>query len=126
MGTRAMIGFVNEDGSVTSTYCHYDGYLEGVGRTLVNHYSHPIEATSVASVGYLSALEPNIHESISSSVHKNQAVASYPSVLEFMNEGYDYAGAEYLYLFDGEIWFYASRYAGDNRFEEVEMNLKAA
>ena len=124
MGTHAMIGVVNDNGSVTATYCHYDGYLEGVGRTLVDHYSHPIEAVSVSLIGYLSALEPNIHNSIANAVHKDQPVALYTSVQEYMDEGCDTAGAEYLYLFDGDAWFYSSRYAEDTRFEEVAMNLK--
>ena len=33
MGTRAMIGIVNESGTITASYCHYDGYLDGVGKT---------------------------------------------------------------------------------------------
>ena len=122
MGTHAMIGFY-KDGSVEATYVHYDGYLEGVGRTLVNHYNNAIEAVSVSLVGYLSALEPNIHDSIANSVHKNQPTVEFASVEDYMTNGYDHAGADYLYLFDGEAWFYASRYAADNRFEEIEMNL---
>jgi hypothetical protein len=127
MGTHAMIGFYNlEDGSVEATYVHYDGYLEGVGRTLIDHYNSAIEAVSVSLVGYLSALEPNIHDSIANSAHKNQPVVEFESVEDYMTNGYDHAGADYLYLFDGDAWFYASRSAADNRFEEIEMNLKAA
>ena len=126
MGTHSMIGVVNADGSVTATYCHYDGYLEGNGRTLVESYNTPEAARAVAETGYLSGLTENLTESINGSAHKNQVPVPYESVMQFMENGYDWAGAEYLYLFDGEAWFYASRYAEDNRFEEVEMNLKAA
>jgi hypothetical protein len=123
MGTPSMIGVVNEDGSVTATYCHYDGYLEGVGRTLVNHYNSAIEAISVSLVGYFSALEPNIHNSIANSVHKNEKPVVYDSVKVYMKCGYNHASADYLYLFDGEAWFYATRTKADRRFEEVQMNL---
>jgi hypothetical protein len=126
MGTHAMIGFYNqEDGSVEASYVHYDGYVEGVGCTLVNAYNTFAKAKAVASVGYLSSLEEDLDSSIAASVHKNEPTVPYESVDQFMKNGYDYCGAHYLYLFDGEVWFYATR-GSERRFEEVEMNLKAA
>ena len=38
MGTRSRIGIELKDHSVVSVYCHWDGYPEGNGRTLVKHY----------------------------------------------------------------------------------------
>ena len=38
MATRSFIGKLNHDGSITVVYCHWDGYPEGVGETLVKHY----------------------------------------------------------------------------------------
>lgn len=123
MGTPSMIGTVNEDGSVTATYCHYDGYLQGNGRTLVSAYNNPERALAVAASGYLSSLTGNLAESIETSVHKNEKPVVYDSVKTYMKCGYNHASADYLYLFDGEVWFYASRGNADRRFEEVEMNL---
>lgn len=34
MSTRSRIGMINPYGSVSSIYCHFDGYPEGVGKTL--------------------------------------------------------------------------------------------
>ena len=125
MGTHAMIGIYNkEDGSVDASYVHYDGYVDGVGKTLVNFYNSQYDAEMVAKGGYLSSLENDYLASRQLSVHQDAAV-TYESVEQFMENGYDYAGADYLYLFDGEIWFFASNY-GERRFEEVEMNLKSA
>jgi hypothetical protein len=123
MGTPSMIGIVNDDGSVTATYCHYDGYLAGNGRTLVNAYNNPTQARAAATAGYLSSLNENLIESIETSVHKNEKPVIYDSVKVYMKCGYNHAGADYLYLFDGEAWFYADRNKTDRRFEEVEMNL---
>jgi hypothetical protein len=39
MGTRSTIAYINEEGTVRSVYCHFDGYLSGVGRTLFTHYN---------------------------------------------------------------------------------------
>lgn len=38
MATRSRIAIENQDGTVTSIYCHFDGYLSGVGKKLFNHY----------------------------------------------------------------------------------------
>lgn len=123
MGTPSMIGVMNEDGSVTATYCHYDGYLAGNGRTLVNHYNTPERARAVSIAGYFSSLNENFVESIKNAVHKNEKPVVYDSVKVYMKCGYNHASAHYLYLFDGEAWFYAARDKSDRRFEEVEMNL---
>lgn len=123
MGTPSMIGILNEDGSVTASYCHYDGYLEGNGRTLVETYNNPLKARAVATVGYLSGLSRNLDQDIQEAVHKNEKPVVYDSVNVYMKCGYNHAGADYIYIFDGDAWFYASRNNKDRRFEEVEMNL---
>ena len=124
MGTASMIGIYNEDGSVTATYCHYDGYLEYMGRMLTETYNTPKTARMVAECGYLSSLEYDFKRSLAEAVHKNESAVPYESVEQFMKNGYDYAGAEYLYLFDGETWFFACKYSNTPKFEEVEINLK--
>ena len=50
----------------------------------------------------------------------------YNSVKTFLQCGDKHAGADYLYLFDGEAWFYTDTYTPRNKrsFEEVEMNLE--
>ena len=54
MGTASMIGIYNDDGSVTATYCHYDGYLSYNGQLLVQSYNTPETAKAVANAGYIS------------------------------------------------------------------------
>lgn len=121
MATRSMIGIYNPaDGSVSASCCHYDGYLEHVGRTLVDHYNTQYDAEIVARGGYLSSLYSDYAESRQGSVHSDIAVP-YESVEQFMLNGYDYYGADYIYLWDGEAWFFAT--PGET-FEEVEMNLE--
>lgn len=123
MGTPSMIGcFNDETGTVTATYCHYDGYLEYNGKMLVENYNTPERAEAVANAGYLSALEEDLNKSIAESIHTGKPVV-YKSVEDYQQSGYDHASAHYLYLFDGENWFFASR-GGERRFEEVEMNLQ--
>jgi hypothetical protein len=124
MGTHAMIGMYNKkDGSVTASYCHYDGYLEGVGRTLDEFYDTQYDAEVVAKGGYMSALYDDYMETRKEAVHNEPAIV-YDSVSRFLKEGADYAGADYLYLWDGEAWFFAPTYEKGSSFEEVKINLK--
>jgi len=124
MGTHAMVGIWNkETEEVVASYIHYDGYLAYMGKTLVENYGSDIAAQQVALGGYISVLRSDYSRSRAESVHEDPPV-KFESVEEFMNEGYDYAAADYLYLWDGNTWFFATREKGERtKFEEVEMNL---
>lgn len=123
MGTSAMIGIHNpKDGTVTASYCHYDGYVEGVGRTLVEHYNHQYDANIVANGGYVSSLDSDYLVSRQCAVHNEPAI-SYKSITAYLERGSAYSGAEYLYIWDGEAWYFAPTDA-DIGFEEVAINLK--
>ena len=124
MGTSAMIAiWDNETGTVEASYVHYDGYVEGVGNELIHFYNTNESAAAVATVGYLSSLDRDLETSVENSVHKDQPTVPYESVEQYMKNGYDYAGTEYLYLWDGTAWFVASRY-GDHRFTDVVTMLE--
>lgn len=42
---------------VKSIYCHWDGYVDGVGLMLVNHYRDPTKVAELMSLGNLSVLD---------------------------------------------------------------------
>ena len=48
--------YLNEDGSVVSSYVHYDGYETGVGMTLLEHYNTDKCARDLSTLGYSSPL----------------------------------------------------------------------
>lgn len=126
MGTASMIGIYNkEDGTVTASYCHYDGYLAYNGAMLVENYNTQYDAEVVAKGGYISGLKEDYMESREEAVHNDAAVV-YASPEVFLTCGDNHAGADYLYLFDGEAWFFSDTYKKrkERRFEEVEINLK--
>ena len=54
MGTRSRIGVMHGD-KVKSIYCHYDGYLEGVGQTLLEHYDSS-KANHLVALGDMSTI----------------------------------------------------------------------
>ena len=124
MATRSLIGIYDkEDGTVTASYCHYDGYLTGVGATLVKSYNNEWDAANVACGGYISSLESDYESSKQKSANSDEAV-NYASVSEYIANGFDDVGADYIYLFDGEAWFFCRE--GKVGFEEVAMNLEIA
>lgn len=124
MSTHSLIGIYDkEDGSVTASYCHYDGNLSGVGATLVKSYNNMWNAANVACGGYLSSLGEDYAESKLKSANSDEAV-NYASISEYVAYGFDDADADYLYLFDGKAWFFCeNQHVG---FEEVAINLEIA
>ena len=55
MATRSAIG-IEKDGQIFSAYCHYDGYLEGVGTTLYQSYQDPEKILKLITLGDMSEL----------------------------------------------------------------------
>lgn len=62
MTTHAIIGMVKDDGFVEAIYCNWDGYPEGVGRTLFEHYQDIEDVKKLISLGDISVLRPNPHD----------------------------------------------------------------
>ena len=60
MATRSRIGIENEDGTVSSIYCHWDGYPSNNGRTLIDHYSDREKVKELIALGSISALKENV------------------------------------------------------------------
>ncbi len=56
MATRSRIGIVNDDGTVSSIYCHWDGYPEGNGKRLVEHYTDRNKVRGLIDLGSISSL----------------------------------------------------------------------
>ena len=57
MATRALIGYLDEDRNFTCTYNHYDGYPEGLGKALLDHYDTDEQAKKIANTGYISSVD---------------------------------------------------------------------
>ena len=56
MGTRSRIGIEMPDHSVVSVYCHWDGYVEGNGKTLVQYYLNREDVQELIDGGSMSQL----------------------------------------------------------------------
>jgi hypothetical protein len=60
MATRSMIAIENENGSVTSIYCHYDGYPENNGAILQEHYTDHEKVKKLIALGDISTLSHEV------------------------------------------------------------------
>lgn len=56
MSTRSVIAATLKDGTVAAVYCHSDGYLDGVGKTLHEHWQDTREIAKLIGLGNLSCL----------------------------------------------------------------------
>lgn len=60
MATRSRIGIQDENGTIRSIYCHFDGYPDGVGATLIDHYSNRQKLNMLINLGDISKLGENV------------------------------------------------------------------
>lgn len=64
MATRSTIAVIRDDGTIRSVYCHFDGYLEGVGETLNNSYNSRKLAEQIVAHGSIKSLEKEIEQTV--------------------------------------------------------------
>ena len=60
MSTRSRIGLERANGMVESVYCHFDGYPNGVGRTLLTHWRNWRKVERLIRLGNISVLGPEV------------------------------------------------------------------
>lgn len=120
MSTRSRIGIENADGTVTSIYCHWDGYPAHNGRILVEHYKTEAKINKLMKLGSLSCLGGEIGKKHDFNVQIPNTCTAHgrdrgekdtgPTISEnatrmFFDatEGWE----EYAYLNRGGYWYYA-------------------
>lgn len=113
MATRSFIGIQNLDGTITGVYCHHDGYLDGVGKTLKENYTTTKSVKDLVALGSLSSLGEDLD--VTQAFHRDRGepgldISIYGSLgqLRFGDGGY-----EYLYIFTPEGWTVAERHKND-------------
>lgn len=63
MSTRSFIIHQQDDGTVRTSYVHFDGYFVGVGKMLVGHYDYDSAPHEITTLGALRHLEKTLHPS---------------------------------------------------------------
>ncbi len=122
MSTNAIIAYKNYKDEYVGTYVHWDGYMDGVGKMLLNHYNNENKAWQITGVGYISSLLPTIFETVKEARHEENPRES-KTVKDFDNYLGEFCSVEYVYIYDEvkEKWFvkhidHWSEYAPLNEF----------
>ena len=100
MSTNSLVAYLREDGSVVSSYVHYDGYATGVGEMLLENYNSDKCARDLATtLGYASSLSETVAAS-----HEDRANTDEAEVFEDYHEFEEYirecSHLEYVYVWD--------------------------
>ena len=107
MGTRALIGYLDTDGDLklTSTYNHWDGYPQNLGKGLESFYDNDGKAKEIANVGYISFLDGETGEweaANKSMPDVTQLPDNFNEAMMEIAEEIDSFGADYGYVWDNE------------------------
>ncbi len=120
MATRSTIALEFADGSVSQVYCHWDGYLSGVGQQLVEDYTDPFELKELIEQGDMSSIgSPYTDRGEELVVRRYQNFDEY--VAECQQEEYDYI----LRPVEGKAVWFVRCYTTDGRwvtFEEAKLS----
>ena len=124
MSTRSRIGLELSDGSIISSYCHFDGYPEFNGVKLVEHFNSYEKASELVDLGDISCLWTN--------AGWNNETLPEVGPLPYSSRGedcpprldankYDYLaeGEEYAYLFTNGEWICYNRNEFGSKYPEV-------
>lgn len=130
MSTRSRIAYVANDGAVHSSHCHFDGYPEGVGATLHEHYQDDAKVAALIALGDMSSLEENVSPT---GPHSYENRAKGVTVFYHRDRGEDLNTAtddsvdamfsrasegweEYVYLRKNGLWFVSTVGGGAGPF----------
>ena len=119
MSTRCYIAKVEPDNSVKAIYCHFDGYPEGVGKTLLDHYVNEEKINALLELGDISSLgelvspspdDPSSKKDVTVAYHRDRGEDKHEA-RPFIDEEElgkkvdDDIFIEYTYLFKSGKWF---------------------
>ena len=114
MATRSFIAQKKEDGSFEGVYCHWDGYPDGVGKTLFSHYKDPEKIQKLIDGGDMSVLKETPEEceyytqrGEALKIHKTPGFKENTDAgMFYLKQTANTMGCEYLYLMAAGEWTY--------------------
>jgi len=111
-----MIGVVDNAGQVHAVYCHFDGYINGVGQTLAKHWnSKDLAMKLIVGGGNMRSLGDSLE---TCEFFPNELFEMFDSVDQFLSHMKD-SDCEYLYLFADDRWTVMSNVHEVNPISEV-------
>jgi len=121
MSTRSAIGLVNDNGSITGIYCHYDGWLQGVGATLDTYYTDMSVILKVLHIGNLNQLMETPDQCM---LHSNLRATYNTPQFKNIDDFERYFGvSDYYYLFCNNTWLYRRAIIDNRQYSSVRQAL---
>ena len=115
MSTHAFISRIVDGTTVEGIYCHFDGYPEGVGRTLLNFYD--LEKTKeLIKLGNISYLEKELYPKGSHSFDLPEEGVTVAYGRDRKEEGQEskfYFNSEAMFIQRYVDWFYLLKEDGE-------------
>ena len=135
MSTRSYIAKKQPDDTFNAVYCHFDGYPEGVGQTLVESFTDESKVDKLLELGSLSYLgsdikspndlkNPNPDKNVTMAYHRDRGedlkINEFPD-LESMLEFFSDSWGDYLYLYDEDNKWLVKNTENDFFMEVTEV-----
>jgi hypothetical protein len=124
MGTRSYIFTETQNDNFLGSYCHWDGYPEGVGVRLLNNYTNQDQVNEVCNLGGFSTLQDTVVETAKSQ-YNDQPVAEVNNGKDALEYG---DMVDYIYVYeDNNWWFYETSYGEgpfNRRHLETYLSMK--
>ena len=128
MATRALIGFLDDSSNeFVGTYNHYDGYPEGLGKTLVKFFNSKDAASKLARTGYISSIDPDNGE-----IDSKYKEKPYYKLIDtdeaftagmMIGDAVDYFGGDYGYIWVGDQWLTLKNNGVEGMAKQIEDEL---
>ena len=117
MSTRSLIGIKNKNNGIDYIYCHHDGYVTSVGRTLIDFYKDEktirqlLDLGDLSTLGYTPVANENAWKSYFAKQNPKLCITyrirgekdvdfkTCAGLSKYIEAGKDH-GVDYLYLFD--------------------------
>jgi hypothetical protein len=127
MATRSRIAIENQDGSVTSIYCHWDGHIETNGRILDEAFNTANKLNALIALGDISSLGRSIEDTkaYARDLGEDLNQTTYEGVEDLFESGFN-SGEEYVYCFIKDGRWLVNEYGSNNvavleeALEEIE------
>lgn len=126
MSTRGLIAIEDANGTCRAIYCHHDMYEKGAGIVLLENYKTKEDVEKLLALGDLSSLRETPEKCFAYHRDRGEELSE-PSVWanrsELAEKAWDYANAEYTYLFVLGEWL-VSRCENPQKWIRVKGAIK--
>lgn len=121
MSTRSSISKVNADGTITSIYCHHDGYLAHVGYTLLKHYNDQAKLDQLLAQGDTSSIAPVLTDC---TPYNDDTAAHVAQTKEEFEQWWSDSWVAYFYQMRDGVWYWG-RDANDINTKLTQKDIDA-